>query len=299
MQAHRIKRPLNGVLMLDKARGGSSNAALQQAKRLFQAAKAGHAGTLDPLATGLLPVLFGEATKFSSDLLEADKAYAAEIRLGISTTTADAEGEVIATRPVDVTVEQLEAALQYFRGDILQKPPLYSALKHAGKPLYVYARAGIEIERAPRQVTVHALASQWFEGDRLELSVTCSKGTYIRSIAHDLGEMLGCGAHLAALRRTAVGRFGLDVAQTLEILAALSQPERDARLLPVDALLQDLPEVRLAPDQQARFLQGQVIPWGVPPRARVRVYGTGGALLGVGEVGTDGAIAPKRTISQA
>jgi len=299
VQAHRIKRPLNGVLMLDKARGGSSNDALQQAKRLFQAAKAGHAGTLDPLATGLLPVLFGEATKFSSDLLEADKAYAAEIRLGISTATADAEGEVIATRPVKVTLEQLEAALKSFRGDILQTPPLYSALKHAGKPLYAYARAGVEIERTPRRIVIHALSLQWFEGDRLAVSITCSKGTYIRSIAHDLGELLGCGAHLAALRRTAVGRFGLDVAQTLEILAALSQPERDARLLPVDALLQDLPEVRLAPAQQARFLQGQVIPWGGPPRARVRVYGAGGALLGVGEVGADGAIAPKRAIAQA
>lgn len=301
MPGQRVKRPqrpLNGVLMLDKARGASSNAALQQAKRLYQAAKAGHAGTLDPLATGLLPVLFGEATKFSSDLLEADKSYTAEIRLGISTATADAEGEVIATRAVKVAPEQLAAALGSFRGDILQTPPLYSALKHAGKPLYAYARAGIDIERAPRQVTIHALALQWFEGERLALSVTCSKGTYIRSLAHDLGEMLGCGAHLAALRRTAVGRFGLDCAHTLDSLGAMTAAERDALLLPVDALLQDLPEVRFEAAQQARFLQGQAVPWDGPQQPRVRVYGGDGALLGVGELGADGAIAPRRVIAR-
>jgi tRNA pseudouridine55 synthase len=284
--------------MLDKARGASSNAALQQAKRLYQAAKAGHAGTLDPLATGLLPILFGEATKFSSDLLEADKSYAAEILLGVSTATADAEGEVIATRAVTVTAEQLAAALANFRGDIRQTPPIYSALKHAGKPLYAYARAGIEIERAPRQVTIHALDLQWFKGERLALAVTCSKGTYIRSIAHDLGEMLGCGAHLAALRRTAVGRFGLVCAYSLDSLEAMVAAERDARLLPLDALLQDLPEVRLEPAQQARFLQGQALPWAGPSRARVRVYGSGGALLGVGEAGADGTLSPKRVIAQ-
>ncbi|HEY5291449.1 MAG TPA: tRNA pseudouridine(55) synthase TruB, partial [Burkholderiales bacterium] len=287
----------NGVLMLDKAPGASSNAALQQAKRMYQAAKAGHAGTLDPLATGLLLVLFGEATKFSSDLLEADKSYAAEIRLGVSTATADAEGEVIATRAVNVTAEQLAAALLNFRGEILQTPPLYSALKHAGKPLYAYARAGIEIERAPRQVTIRALALEWFEGERLALSVTCSKGTYIRSIAHDLGEMLGCGAHLAALRRTAVGRFSLDCAHTLDSLEAMPAAERDACLLPVDALLQDLPEVHLEPAQQAGFVQGRAVPWNGPPQARVRVYGAGGALLGVGEAGVDGTISPKRVIA--
>jgi len=295
----RMKRPLNGVLMLDKAPGASSNAALQQAKRLYQAAKAGHAGTLDPLATGLLPILFGEATKFSSDLLEADKSYAAEIRLGVSTTTADAEGEVIAERAVSVTLDELAAALLHFSGSILQTPPLYSALKHAGKPLYAYARAGIQIEREPRRVTIHALNLQWFEGERLALSVTCSKGTYIRSIAHDLGEMLGCGAHLAALRRTAVGRFGLDCAHTLASLAAMLATERDQCLLPVDALLQNLPEAHLAPAQQARFVQGQSVPWDGPPQARVRVYGAGGALLGVGEADADGTISPKRVVASA
>ncbi|MBE0613080.1 MAG: tRNA pseudouridine(55) synthase TruB [Burkholderiales bacterium] len=299
MQAPRIKRPLNGVLMLDKALGASSNAALQQAKRLYQAAKAGHAGTLDPLATGLLPVLFGEATKFSSDLLDADKSYLAQIKLGVSTATADAEGEVLATRAVKVTAEQLVAALNAFRGEIQQTPPLYSALKHAGKPLYAYARAGIDIARAPRRVTIHALVLQWFEGDRLALSITCSKGTYIRSIAHDLGELLGCGAHLAALRRSAAGRFGLDSAHTLQDLEAMSEAERDRCLLPADTLLQELPEVCLEPAQQARFLQGQVVPWAGPPQPRVRVYGSDGTLLGVGELGIDGAISPKRVIAAA
>jgi tRNA pseudouridine55 synthase len=283
--------------MLDKAPGASSNAALQQAKRLYQAAKAGHAGTLDPLATGLLPILFGEATKFSSDLLESDKSYAAEIRLGVSTTTADAEGDVIATRMVNVTTEQLAAALLKFGGSILQTPPLYSALKHAGKPLYAYARAGIKIEREPRQVTIHALTLQWFEGERLALSVTCSKGTYIRSIAHELGEILGCGAHLAALRRTAVGRFGLDCAHTLESLQARPGDERDRCLLPVDALLQSLPEVRLEPAQEARFVRGQTVPWDGSPQARVRVYGASGALLGVGAAAAGGTISPKRVIA--
>jgi len=299
VQQPRLKRPVNGVLMLDKAPGASSNAALQQAKRLYQAAKAGHAGTLDPLATGLLPILFGEATKFSADLLEADKSYAAEIQLGVSTTTADAEGEVIAERAVSITPDELAAALLHFSGSILQTPPLYSALKHAGKPLYAYARAGIQIEREPRRVTIRALNLQWFEGERLALSVTCSKGTYIRSIAHDLGEMLGCGAHLAALRRTAVGRFGLDCAHTLASLEAMPATERDDCLLPLDALLQNLPEAHLAPAQQARFVQGQPVPWDGPPQARVRVYGADGALLGVGEGDADGTLSPKRVIANA
>jgi len=285
--------------MLDKAAGASSNAALQQAKRLYQAAKAGHAGTLDPLATGLLPVLFGEATKFSSDLLDADKTYVAEIRLGVSTATADAEGEVLARRAVGVTAEMLDAALLKFHGEILQTPPIYSALKHAGKPLYAYARAGIEVERTARRVTIHALALQWFQGDRLALSVTCSKGTYIRSIAHDLGEMLGCGAHIAALRRTAAGRFGLDCARTLESLEAIPLAARDACLLPVDALLQELPLARLEPAQQARFLQGQAVPWPGAPQPRLRVYGADGALLGVGELGADGTLSPKRVVANA
>lgn len=298
MSLPRVKRPLDGVLMLDKAPGASSNAVLQQAKRLYQAAKAGHAGTLDPLASGLLPVLFGEATKFSSDLLDADKTYAAEIRLGVSTATADAEGEVLAARAVDVGPEQLAAALHHFRGTILQTPPIYSALKHAGKPLYAYARAGVEVERSPREVTVHAIELQRFEGDIVALSLTVSKGTYIRSIAHDLGELLGCGAHLAALRRTAVGRFGIACACSLENLQEMSAFERDRRLLPVDALLQKLPETRLEPARQARFVQGQAVPAEGAPQARVRVYGADGVLLGVGELGADGMLSPRRMLAR-
>ena len=251
------------------------------------------------VATGLLPVLFGEATKFSSDLLDAEKTYAAEIRLGLSTTTADAEGEVVQARDVGVTAAKLEAALEQFRGLIRQTPPLYSALKHAGKPLYAYARAGVDIARAPREVEIRALNLDWFDGERLAVTVKCSKGTYIRSIAHDLGEVLRCGGHLAALRRTGVGRFGIDCAHTLDQLDSLSTGERDALLLPLDALLQELPEVRLEPPEQARFLQGQSLPGRGAPQDRVRVYGVGGALLGVAEIRPDGAISPKRVIAQA
>jgi len=299
VQGRRITRPVNGVLILDKAPGVSSNAALQQVKRLYLAAKAGHGGTLDPLATGLLPIMFGEATKFSSDLIDADKSYNAEIRLGISTTTADAEGDPIATRAVGVTSDQLAVALASFRGSIMQTPPLFSALKHAGKPLYAYARAGIDVEREPRSVTIHALDLDWFAGEHLALTVACSKGTYIRSIAHDLGEMLGCGAHLAALRRTRVGVFGLGRAHTLKSLGAMSADERDACLLPIDALLQDLPEIHLEAAAEARFVHGQVISWDGLPQARVRVYGPGRTLLGVGEAHADGTISPRRVIANA
>ena len=292
-----MKRNLNGVLMLDKACGASSNAVLQQVKRLYQAAKAGHGGTLDPLATGLLPIMFGEATKFSADLITADKSYAAQIKLGISTTTDDAEGEAVATHAVCVTPQQLTAALAKFRGAVTQIPPVFSALKYAGKPLYAYARSGVDIERAPRQVTISKLELDWFEDAQLSLSLTCSKGTYVRSLARDLGETLGCGAHLIALRRTRVGGFRLDCAQTLESLAAMSMTERDSRLLPVDALLQNLPEVHLEPAQQASFVRGRAVLCNVTQQARVRVYGPGCTLLGVGEANPDGTVSPKRVIA--
>jgi tRNA pseudouridine55 synthase len=285
--------------MLDKSLGASSNAALQQAKRLFRAAKAGHGGTLDPLATGLLPVLLGEATKFSSDLLEADKSYVAELRLGVSTATADAEGAVLETRAVAAGRGQIAAALSAFKGDILQTPPLYSALKHQGKPLYAYARAGIDIERQPRPVTIHAIDLVGFEAERLTLAVSCSKGTYIRTLAHDLGEALGCGAHLSALRRTRIGRFGLDAAHTLESLQALSEADRDRLLLPVDALLQALPVARLEAAEAQRFAQGQAVAWPAAAPGRLRVYGVDGRLLGVGEGAIDGKIIPRRLLSQA
>jgi tRNA pseudouridine55 synthase len=285
--------------MLDKSLGASSNAALQQAKRLFNADKAGHGGTLDPLATGLLPVLLGEATKFSSDLLEADKSYVAELKLGVSTATADAEGAVLETRPVLADRARIAAALSAFRGNILQTPPLYSALKHQGRPLYAYARAGIDIERKPRPVSIRALDIVRFEGEQLTLSVSCSKGTYIRTLAHDLGELLGCGAHLSALRRTRIGHFGLDAAHTLEGIGALSEAARDLLLLPVDALLQDLPVVSLAAAEALRFTQGQAVKWPGSTQGRLRVYGADGRLLGLGDGLADGQITPRRLLSQA
>ncbi|HET7794053.1 MAG TPA: tRNA pseudouridine(55) synthase TruB, partial [Rhizobacter sp.] len=210
------KRAVHGVLLLDKPLGLSSNDALQKAKRLYRAEKAGHTGTLDPLATGLLPLCFGAATKFSQVSLEADKTYRATLKLGVTTRTADAEGEVLQTREVQVTREQIEAACERFTGEIAQVPPMHSALKRDGKALYEYARAGIEVEREARQVTIHAIAIIGWQHDELTLDVRCSKGTYIRTLAEDIGEALGCGAHLSALRRTASGPLTLDAACTLE-----------------------------------------------------------------------------------
>ena len=218
-----------------------SNDALQKAKRLFRAEKAGHTGTLDPLATGLLPLCFGAATKFSQVSLDADKAYRATLRLGQRTRTGDAEGEVIEERSVQVDRAAIDAAVAACTGQIEQMPPMYSALKHEGKALYEYARAGIEIERAPRRVHIHRIEIVEWQAERLVLDVACSKGTYIRTLAEDIGEALGCGAHLSALRRTASGALGLADAVTLEQLSAMSEPERDALLLPADALLAGWP----------------------------------------------------------
>ena len=264
---------MHGVLLLDKPVGLSSNDALQKAKWLLRAEKAGHTGTLDPLASGLLPLCFGAATKFSQVSLEADKRYTATLQLGVTTSTGDAEGELLQTRPVAFTAVQLEAALLRFTGPISQVPPMHSALKHEGKALYQYARAGVTIERAPRQVTIHALRLVEGAGDRLVLDVVCSKGTYVRTLAEDLGEVLGCGAHLTALRRTGSGP--LDVAQTvtLEAFQALDEAQREALLLPPDALLRDWPAIRLPADEAGKFLSGmrRRVPHG--DAAQVRVYG--------------------------
>ena len=232
-----MRRRLDGVLLLDKPQGLGSNAALQAVKRLYGAQKAGHAGTLDPLASGLLPILFGEATKFSQLALDADKEYLAGARLGVTTTTADAEGEVLERKPVAVAPDALEAALAGLRGPIDQVPPMYSALKHAGQPLYAIARQGRSVERAARRVQIHELQLLRFEGDRLELRVRCSKGTYVRTLVEDLGRVLGCGAHLAALRRTAAGAFRIADAVSLERLQLATPAERDGMLLPVEWLL--------------------------------------------------------------
>jgi len=289
-------RPVDAVLLLDKAAGVTSNAALQGVRRLYRAAKAGHTGTLDPLATGLLPVLFGEATKFGGELLDADKTYAAEIALGASTTTGDAEGEVIERRPVTSTRADIARVLAGFRGEGAQVPPMYSALKRDGRPLYEYARAGKSVERAARPITIHELTLDAAAGDRLAVTVRCSKGTYIRVLAEDIGRALGCGAHLGRLRRLAIGPFSVAEAATAEALAALDDAGREARVLAADVLVGHLPPVTLEAAATRRFAQGAPIECaGVEP-GRVRVYGPGSTFLGLGTADSDGRLQPGRLL---
>ena len=287
------RRALHGVLLLDKPLGLSSNDALQVAKRLFRAEKAGHTGTLDPLATGLLPICFGAATKFSQVSLEADKRYLATLQLGVTTSSGDGEGDVLETREVAVGRAELGAACARFLGPIDQIPPMHSALKRDGRPLYDYARAGIEVEREPRRVVIHAI--DVVEGpaaapDRWTVDVLCSKGTYIRRLAEDIGRALGCGAHLAALRRTETGAARLGAALTLDELTVMPEDERDAALLPVDALLEHWPVVRLGTDDAGRFLAGMRRRTTLPDAPAVRVYGPepaaflGGARITAGEL---------------
>ena len=293
---------IDGVLLLDKPVGLSSNDALIKAKRVLNAKKAGHTGTLDPFATGLLPLCFGEATKFSQDLLEADKTYEATVHLGIVTTTGDTEGEAVETRDVDVTLEQIEAALARFRGPIEQVPPMYSALKRDGKALYEYAREGITLEREARPVTIHALSLVEYAAPFLKIRVTCSKGTYVRVLGEDIGAALGCGAHLNALRRIEVG--ALDVTGMITLDALLAHPDPLSLLRPVDALLSTFPSVELTAELAKRFLQGQRLALGkeaieVPQQqGRVRIYHDG-RLLGTGQLGEYAILAPERLNSTA
>ncbi len=294
-----MRRRLDGVLLLDKPVGLGSNAALQAVKRLYQAEKAGHAGTLDPLASGLLPVLFGEATKFSQLALDADKEYLASARLGITTTTADAEGEILERRPVDVAEDAIEPVLAKFRGDIEQVPPMYSALKHEGRPLYALARQGRSVTRVARPVQIHELHLLRFDGEHLDLRVRCSKGTYIRTLIEDIGHGLGCGAHLSALRRTAAGAFHVQDAATLEELQAASAAQCERRLLPMERLLAGLPRVDLSGPQADRFCQGQAVALERSPGGRCSVYSAhGGLLLGVGEAGPQGELRPRRLVAR-
>ncbi len=292
---------VDGVLLLDKAAGLTSNAALQMAKRLLNACKAGHTGSLDPIATGLLPLTFGEATKMSQFLLDADKRYAAVFRLGQSTTTYDSEGEVTQTRPVAVERHAVERQMARFTGEIEQVPPMYSAIKQGGKSLYKLARAGVEVERAPRRVTVREFRLVSLDGDRLAVEIACSKGTYIRSLAHDLGEALGCGAHVAELRRLAVGTLRVEDATTLAALEALPTPEARAALLkPVDTMLVGLPAVELTPLAAHYLRQGQTVTarhGGVS--GWVRLYEPERGFLGLGEVLDDGRVAPRRLLAVA
>lgn len=290
--------PVDGVLLLDKPSGITSNLALQKARRLLGAAKAGHTGTLDPMASGLLPLTFGEATKFSADLLDADKAYAAAMQLGVRTTTADAEGDVIETRAVDVSREQFETVLTQFTGSIAQVPPMHSALKRDGKAFYEYARAGVQIERAPRQVRIDRLALVAWHPDRPAVVVDCSKGTYVRVLAEDIGAALGCGAHLAALRRTRVGALDLSNALTLAQLEQMDVEQRRACLLPVDALIAAVPRIDLGDAQARRFCHGNAVD-AIGPAGRCRVYGPDEKLLGVAEMDQHGVLSPRRLLATA
>ena len=297
------RRPVHGVLLLDKPIGLSSNQALQKVKWLLRAEKAGHTGTLDPLATGVLPLCFGAATKFSQMHLDADKSYRATARLGIKTSTGDAEGEVIAQRPVQVTQAQLDAVVRQFTGPIAQVPPMHSALKKDGKALYEYARAGVEVERAARHVTIYELKVTVARIDSaqpaIEFIAKCSKGTYVRTLGEDMGEALGCGAHLSALRRIRTGDFEESQCVTLEALEAMTEAERMACLLPVDVLLPKHVHVTLDSENAARFLSGMRRrgPW--PDAREVAVYGISPrALLGTAHVKA-GELIPVRLLSPA
>ena len=286
---------IDGALLLDKPLGLSSNAALQKAKRLYGAVKAGHAGTLDPLASGLLVVLFGEATKFAGPLLDADKEYLATLKLGERTSTGDAEGAILQSREISFSRAQLVTALDRFRGEIEQVPPMHSALKHQGTPLYRLARLGQEVARAPRRVRIVELEATRLEGATLELRVACTKGTYIRTLAEDIGEALGCGAHLSALRRTASGRFRIEQASTLEALAEAD--ERARRLVPLPVLLQDLPRAELGSAEEARLRQGQTLKISGLHAGLCAVVRPDGAVIGLGSADGEGALKPLRLTS--
>jgi tRNA pseudouridine55 synthase len=297
-------RDVNGILLLDKPSGITSNDALQQVKRLYFARKAGHTGSLDPLASGVLPVCMGEATKVSAFLLDADKRYQVRCQLGVRTTTADAEGEILETRPVEnYTEAQLEKVLENFRGSIEQIPPMYSALKHEGQRLYKLARQGVEVEREARPVEIYSLTLTGRGQDWIDIEVHCSKGTYVRTLAEDIGEQLGCGAHVIALRRTAVGPYGDQELVTLDQLRELKEqdmPAMDKLLLPIETALTQWPGVELSADAAFYLQQGQAV---LVPRAPtsgwVRLYATNHNFLGMGEILDDGRVAPRRLMKGA
>jgi len=285
---------VDGALLLDKPLGVSSNFALQKAKKIMGAQKAGHGGTLDPLASGLLMVLFGEATKFAGPLLDGDKEYLATLQLGATTATGDAEGEVLERRPVNPVIDQV---LGRFRGEIEQIPPMFSALKRDGVPLYKLARRGEEVERSPRRVTISALERVGGSAERPELRVRCSKGTYVRTLATDIGAALGCGAHLAALRRTASGRFRVEDAATLEALEGMTPAQRRKCLLPLAELLVGLPRAELDAPAAARLRNGQILPVSGLAEGVYGVFGPGGVVLGLGR--SDGASLHPLRLTQA
>lgn len=306
--ARKKGRDVDGILLLDKPSGLTSNQALRRVSRWLDARKAGHTGSLDPLATGLLVLCFGEATKVSGWLLDADKQYVATARLGVITDSADADGNVLERRPVEALDDQaLESVLAGFRGAIEQIPPMFSALKHQGRRLHELAREGITVDREPRQVRIHGLSGRRITPDRIELQVDCSKGTYIRSLVADIGEVLGCGAHVESLRRTGLGPFrepAMSTLPALEASAADGPQGLDARLLAPDQALIDHPAVVLAPGAEAAFCQGQMASpatatgAGAPAAPLLRVYSDRGVFLGIG-AGTDhGGVAPRRLLVQ-
>jgi len=298
----RQRRPVSGVLLLDKPVGWTSNAALQAVKRLYQAAKGGHTGSLDPLASGLLPICLGEATKLSGFLLNADKGYRFTCRLGVTTATGDAEGEVVAVRPVGpLNRESMEATLRRFVGTIQQIPPMYSALKHNGQPLYKLARKGMKVERAPREVTVRELRLLRLDDEEFECELRCSKGTYVRTLATDLGEMLGCGAHVTALRRTVVEPYDAARMVTLESLREWAEQGLavlDTKLLPLDSAVTQWPAVRVGGDAAFYLRQGQpVLAPRAPSQGWVRLYQDEQRFFGIGEILDDGRVAPRRLLA--
>jgi tRNA pseudouridine55 synthase len=290
---------VDGVLLLNKPVGLTSNTALQKAKRLLNAQKAGHTGTLDPFADGLLPLCYGEATKFSHYLLDADKTYRAVMQLGVTTTTGDPEGEVMQTRPVAASAEDVRTVLSRFLGEIEQIPPMHSALKHQGRPLYEYARAGIEIDRPPRRITIHALDLLECTLPQAIFTVTCSSGTYIRTLAQDIGAALGCGAYLTALTRTASGGFSLADACTLETLETLTLDARRALLLPSDCLVLHLPEIQLDDAARLALCQGRSFATEFPAADLARVYDKNQRFLGLARIDPNGVLTPHRLINTA
>ena len=289
--------PADGVLLLDKPEGYSSTQALARCKRALSAPKAGHTGTLDPFATGLLPIAFGEATKFSRFLIDSTKSYRATLRLGVESSTGDVEGVLSSPVPVVVSTQTIEDVLVTFRGVQQQIPPMHSAVHIGGKRLYQLAREGIEVEREPRRVEILALASEQLIEDRLVISVTCSKGTYIRTLAADIGRALGCGAYLTALRRVAVGPFSLEGAVALEQLQNEGADQARARLLPVEVLVGSLPRCDVPEDSAARFRQGQAIDWTAVEGSEWSVWEAGGRFLGVGLAAVAGRLAPLRLMA--
>ncbi|WP_194439417.1 tRNA pseudouridine(55) synthase TruB [Vibrio fluminensis] len=308
MARRRKGRPIDGVILLDKPTGISSNDALQKVKRIYFAEKAGHTGALDPLATGMLPICLGEATKFSQFLLDSDKRYRVIAKLGERTNTSDSDGEVVETRPVDVDLAKLEACIDKFRGESDQVPSMFSALKYQGKPLYEYARKGIEVPRESRKITVYQIVLHRFEGDEVEMEVHCSKGTYIRTIVDDLGEMLGCGAHVTMLRRTGVAKYPYERMVTLEQLnELLEQAHReeiaprellDPLLMPMDTAVEDLPEVNMNAELTDLVQHGMPVQVsGAPAEGTVRMTsGEEKLFIGVAQIDDNGRVAPKRLV---